>query len=76
MNLQVCAQTRQSLRDEIERCVELKTQGMIRGLRVDLAGDCYVISGRTGTYYSKQLATHAALSAGDAVSLTNNIEVC
>jgi hypothetical protein len=49
---------------------------MIRGLRVEVQDEDVVISGRTTTYYNKQLATHAALDAAKEISLTNDIEVC
>jgi hypothetical protein len=78
MNLQTCPTylSPQAISERIERCVRLRTGGMIRGLRVDVAEESVVISGRTTTYYNKQLATHAALDAAKEISLTNDIEVC
>ena len=66
----------QSVSEQIERCVRIRTGGMIRGLRVDVLDDDVVISGRTTTYYNKQLATHAALDAINEMTLVNDIEVC
>jgi hypothetical protein len=66
----------QTISERIERCVRLRTGGMIRGLRVDVTDEEVVISGRTTTYYNKQLATHAALDAAKEISLKNDIEVC
>ena len=62
--------------DTVERYVRLRTGGTIRGLRVDVQDGEVLLSGRTSTYYNKQLATHAALDAAGAMSLTNEIEVC
>ena len=76
MALQMKSESPRSLRETIERSVQSRTGGMIRGLRVDVADGEVVLSGRTSTYYSKQLATHAALGAAEDLSLTNEIEVC
>lgn len=65
----------QGISERIERYVRSRTGGMIKGLRVDVHDRQVVISGRTTTYYNKQLATHAALDAVENVSLTNDIEV-
>ena len=48
---------------------------MIRGLRVEVGQDNVILTGRTTTFYSKQLATHAALDALDDRSLSNHIVV-
>ncbi len=64
------------VRDIIERCVRTRTCGTIRDLRVEVLDEGVVISGRATTYYTKQLATHAALEAAENVNLTNDIEVC
>jgi hypothetical protein len=64
------------LKETIEKFVQSRTGGMIRELRVDVNERDVVLWGRTSTYYSKQLATHAALDATAHVSVTNEIEVC
>ena len=47
----------------------------LRPERGDVGGRCH-LSGRTSTYYLKQLATHAALDlAGQFSGLTNEIAV-
>lgn len=61
--------------ERIEEIVRLKTGGMIRGLRVEVGQDNVILTGRTTTFYSKQLATHAALDALDDRSLSNHIVV-
>jgi hypothetical protein len=66
----------ESLADQIARLVQSKTGGRIAGLTVSVAGTDVIISGRTTTYYLKQLATHAALDlTGTFATLTNDIVV-
>jgi hypothetical protein len=66
----------ESLGDQITRLVQSRTGGRIDGLNVEVVDRDVVISGRTTTYYLKQLATHAALDlAGQFSSLTNDIAV-
>ncbi len=60
----------------VERFVRLRTGGTIRALHVEVSDGEVILSGRTSTYYNKQLATHAALDAASELSLTNEIEVC
>ena len=61
--------------ERVERVVRLRTGGMIHGLRVEVGDDRVTLTGRTTTFYSKQLATHAALGALVGLSLSNLIEV-
>jgi hypothetical protein len=66
------------LADQIARLVQSKTGGRIDGLNVSVAGSDVIISGRTTSYYLKQLATHAALDLaldGRFTTLTNEIVV-
>jgi hypothetical protein len=66
----------ESLAEEIARLVQSRTGGQIVGLNVSVTGADVIISGRTTTYYLKQLATHAALDlAGRFATLTNDIVV-
>ncbi len=76
MALQNCTEFPEVLIDVIEQFVRSRTGGSVRGLHVDIREERFVISGRTATYYNKQLATHAAMAAMDGISLTNEIEVC
>ena len=62
--------------ETVERYVQLRTGGTIRGLQVEVQNGEVILTGRTSTYYNKQLATHAALDAAEEMSLTNDIEVC
>ena len=66
----------ESLGSQITRLVQSKTGGRIQGLNVEVMDGEVVISGRTTTYYLKQLATHAALDlSGQFTVLTNDIAV-
>ena len=75
MNLQTCTESPQLVATRIEQFVRNRTGGMIRDLRVEIIEGEVFLSGRTTTYYNKQLATHAALAVLDDVTLTNDIEV-
>jgi len=78
MKLTTSPETNRSLAELVERVVQTRTSGMIHGLHVEAVGNHVVLSGRTSTYYAKQLATHAAMVATDVedVTLSNDIEVC
>lgn len=62
--------------ETVERYVRLRTGGTIRALVVEVHDREVILTGRTSTYYNKQLATHAALDAATDLSLTNDIQVC
>jgi len=76
MKLQTWSLSPQSLEETIERVVRSRTNGMIRNLRIEIVNEEVIISGRTKTYYAKQLATHATLDAVKSLILINDIEVC
>ena len=61
--------------ERIEHFVRMRTGGMIHGLHVEVGGDRVILTGRTSTFYSKQLATHATLDLLDDQTLNNLIEV-
>ncbi len=66
----------ESLAEQITRLVQSRTGGRIHGLCVEVIEGEVILSGRTTTYYVKQLATHAALDlAGCFIALTNDIAV-
>jgi len=66
----------ESLGEQITRLVQSRTGGRIQDLHVEVIDRDVVISGRTSTYYVKQLATHAALDlAGQFATLTNDVSV-
>ena len=64
------------LAEQIEQAVQTRTGGRVRGLRVHVVDGCVIISGRTSTYYNKQLVTHAAMEAADDALVMNEVEVC
>jgi hypothetical protein len=66
----------QSLVERIKKAVQARTDGRIRGLEVFVTGGGVVISGRTSTYYAKQLVTHAAMESTDGLQVVNEVEVC
>ena len=70
-------QDSRSLVKRIGEAVQSRTGGNVRELHVDVEADLrrVIITGRTSTYYSKQLATHAVYDVMDGAELTNDIEV-
>ncbi len=50
--------------DRIERHVRLKTHGQVRNLTVTVRSGVAYLEGECRRYYTKQLATQAALEAG------------
>ena len=75
MNANMKVKAPHTLREALERVVRSRTGGLVRSLRVDVIDGEIIISGRAMTYYAKQLATHAALSLGEQLTVCNNIEV-
>ena len=75
MKLQTLAEAPQLLQESIEQHIRSRTGGMIRGLKVEIFAGEVILTGRTATYYNKQLATHAVLDAAKGLNLTNDIEV-
>lgn len=62
--------------EQIRQVVDSRTSGRIRGLQVAVVEDSkVVISGRAATYYSKQLATHAALDVAETMVIQNDVVV-
>jgi len=62
--------------DQVEQAVQVRTGGRIRDLQILLSEGRVIVSGRTSTYYLKQLATHAIRDAVDDLSVQNDVEVC
>lgn len=65
----------ESLLERIERYVHSRTSGMVRDLQVEEHDGRVVISGRSSTYYVKQLATHGAQAAATGIDLRNEVQV-
>ena len=78
MNLEFVAPPSEfhELLEQVEQAVQAKTGGRIRGLRVRIDEGCLVVSGRTSTYYNKQLATHAIRHTVLDMTVHNEVEVC
>lgn len=64
-----------TLLDRIERFVHSRTSGMVRDLQVEALDGRVVISGRSSTYYVKQLVTHGAQAAAEGIDLRNDVQV-
>jgi osmotically-inducible protein OsmY len=86
MTLRMMSDATSELTELVERVIRNRTGGQIRELRVDVFNGEVVLTGQTSTYYTKQLATHAALDAVEkekivgrdmpSLTLTNDIRVC
>jgi hypothetical protein len=55
------------LNERIERWVDLRTSGRVRGLSVEKIGDRVIVRGRTETHYVRQLALAAVQQALEAL---------
>ena len=64
------------LQQELVRCVESKTSRAVRGLEIDCCEGRVRVTGRSRTYYVKQLVTQAILSTCPEADLENEIHVC
>ncbi len=62
--------------ERVEQAILSRTGGRVRGLRIHYVDGCVIISGRTSTYYNKQLVTHAAMEVADEALVMNEVEVC
>lgn len=61
--------------EELQRRVDSFSHWQIRNLNVACRGERVKITGTSNTYYSKQLATQAVLSAHPSVRIDNEILV-
>ena len=59
----------------IERAVQMETDHGVVDLTVEVSRQGILLKGRCGSYYTKQLAQHAAMSIPGGDRLTNRIEV-
>jgi hypothetical protein len=60
----------------IRQRIESRLPGRVRDLSVRILERMVVLEGQCATYYTKQLAQHAALGILDDEQLENAIEVC
>ncbi len=75
MNMPTETSVSRKLSGVVEDSIRSQLSGMIRDLQVEEVDGEVILSGRTGTYYAKQLATHAAMAAQSEMNLKNDIEV-
>ena len=61
--------------DQIEQAIRSKTGSRIQSLQIEIADRLIIVSGRTSTYYSKQLATQAIRETADHMRVQNEVEV-
>ncbi len=59
----------------IERAVQEETGRGVRDLCVELREEGVLLRGRCSSYYTKQLAQHAAMTVPGGDAVTNEIEV-
>jgi hypothetical protein len=59
----------------IRKRIESRLAGRVRNLSVRMEGEAVVLEGRCATYYTKQLAQHAALGVLEDEQLENAIVV-
>jgi osmotically-inducible protein OsmY len=65
----------QALEIAIQQRIESRLQSRVRNLRVRAYGDLVVLDGQCATYYTKQLAQHAAMGVLEDEQLENAIVV-
>lgn len=76
MKLEALLEPHHQVAERVEQEVRSRTSGRIRGLQVRVYDGQVVITGRTSTYYAKQLVTHAALETAEQLCVMNEVEVC
>ena len=64
-----------ALAASIERAVQCETDRGVAGLTVEVGPQGVLLRGRCDTYYTKQLAQHAAMRIPGGDRLINSIEV-
>lgn len=69
------SQRRRQMAIAIRQRIESRLVGRVRDLAVRFAGNTVVLEGKCSTYYSKQLAQHAALGVLEHEQLENAIVV-
>lgn len=70
-----CREAEPGREAELRRCIEDKTYRQIRGLEVELRGDCVTVSGTSHSYYLKQLVTQAVRATFPDLKLWNQVTV-
>lgn len=70
------AAERKFLEVAIEERIRSRLQSRVRNLRVEARDDVVTLQGQCATYYTKQLAQHAAMGVLEDEHLENAIVVC
>jgi len=65
----------ESVSDELLRRIDSHTARQVQDLRIDCDGSRVTVTGRSRTYYIKQLVTQAILNSMPAMKLANEIAV-
>jgi hypothetical protein len=65
----------QALEIAVQQRIETRLQGRVRNLVVRAYGDLVILEGQCATYYTKQLAQHAAMGILEEEHLENAIVV-
>ena len=63
------------LANRIRERIETRLPGRVRELRVNISKNTVVLDGSCSTFYTKQLAQHAAMGVLEFEKLRNNISV-
>ena len=61
--------------EQVEQAINTKTSGRVLDLRVRVDSGYLVVTGRTSSYYNKQLVTHAVRDAMADMPVQNDVEV-
>ena len=75
MSAEVLLESSVSEEEQLEGLLHRRLGSRVRDLRVQKLPGGLVLHGRTGTYYAKQLAQHAAMELASTPILSNDIEV-
>lgn len=70
------AAERKFLEVAIEERIRSRLQGRVRNLRVEIHANVVTLHGQCATFYTKQLAQHAAMGVLEDEHLENAIVVC
>jgi hypothetical protein len=65
-----------ALESAVQQRIQFRLAGRVRNLVVRCRGDVVVLEGECNTYYTKQLAQHAAMGILEDEHLENAIVVC
>ncbi len=61
--------------NQIEQAIRSKTGSRIQSLQIEISERLIIVSGRTSTYYCKQLATQAIRETADHLRVQNEVDV-